>query len=140
MKQFRQERHLEIRRKTRTRQNGFVLLLVAMIMMLIGTEMLVLTGLAKIMLSESNIAYLQAAERNLAASGLAWAERNVKSQGRESCDQSIELDVRNLNIRGSTLSVTTGIRTDKEAEVQINTSCSRGKRTFKQHNKYHIQL
>jgi len=121
-------------------QNGFVLILVAVVMALIGADMFVLAGLTKTMLFESNTAELEAAERNLTASGLAWAERSVKNKSREIFNKTIELDVTNMNIRNSTLSVTIGIATDKEAEVQINTSCRRGKRTFRHNDKYRIEL
>jgi len=121
-------------------QNGFVLILVVTVIAAIGVEMFVLTGLAKTMLFESNTAYLQAVERSLTASGLAWAERNVKNQSREILNKTVELDVTNMNIYSSTLTVTVGVPTDKEAEVQINTSCSCGRRTFRQDNKYRIEL
>jgi len=41
--------------------------------------MLVLAGGANTMLFQSDTAYLQAVERNLVASGLAWAKRNTKN-------------------------------------------------------------
>lgn len=121
-------------------QNGFVLILVVTVIAAIGVEMFVLTGLAKTMLFESNTAYLQAVERNLTASGLAWAQQNVKNQRRVIFNKTVELDVTNMNILSSTLTVTVGIPTDKEAEVQMNTSCSRGRHTFRQDNKYRIEL
>lgn len=140
MKQMRQWAYLAIRRKMGSQQNGFVFLLVVMVIALIGAEMFVLTGLTNTMLFETNTAYLGAFERNLTASGLAWAERNVKSRSREAFNKTIELDVTSMNIHSSTLTVTIGMPTDKGAEVQINTSCSRGRRSFRQNNKYRIEL
>lgn len=113
------------------RQNGFVLILVITVIAAIGAEMFVLTGGANTMLFQSDTAYLQAVERNLVASGLAWARRNIKSESRETFNRTIELDVSNMDIRGSTLTVTTSAPRDKEAEVQIETSCNRRGRTLR---------
>ena len=126
--------------KTATRQNGFVLVLVVTIMVLIGAEMFVLTGLAKTMLFESDTAHLQAIKRNLTASGLAWAKRNIKNQRSETFNRTIDLDVTNMYNQPAGLSVTIGVPADKKTEVQINTSCSRRRRTLSRSAKYHIEL
>ena len=102
--------------------------------------MFVLANGANTMLFESDTAYLDACKRNLVASGLAWAGRNIKNESRETFNRTIELDTADMSIRGSTLSVTIDIPRDKKAEVQINTSCSRGKRTLRHKDKYWIEL
>ena len=122
------------------RKNGFVLILVIMAIALIGLEMFVLTGVSNTMLFQSNTAYLQACERNLVASGLAWAKQQIKSQSKENLDRTIRLDVTETDIRGSTLAVFIRIPTDKEPEVQINASCSRARRTLRHDDKYRIDL
>ncbi len=122
------------------RQKGFVLILVITAMAIIGLEMYVLTGGANTMLFQSDTAYLQACERNLVASGLAWAKQQIKSQSKENLDRTIRLDVTETDIRGSTLAVFIRIPTDQEPEVQINTSCSRARRTLRHDNKYRIEL
>ena len=122
------------------RQNGFVLIAVVVVAATTAAEMLVLAGLAKTMLFETRTAHVQAVQRNLMASGLAWAKHNVKNQRREDFDKGIELDVTNMNARNSSLTVTIGIPGDKGASVQINTSCSRGKHTVRQANDYRIRL
>lgn len=122
------------------RKNGFVLILVIMAIALIGLEMFVLTGVSNTMLFQSNTAYLQACERNLVASGLAWAKQQIKSQSKENLDRTIRLDVTETDIRGSTLAVFIRIPTDKEPEVQINASCSRARRTLRHDDKYRIEL
>lgn len=121
------------------RQNGFVSVLVIATIALIGVEILVLAGGSNAILFQSNTAYLDACEQNLIASGLAWAELNVKNQSRETFNRIIELDVTNMNIRGATLNLTIGNPRDKSAEVQINTSCSRGKQTIRYNRKYRIE-
>ena len=122
------------------RQNGFVLILVITAIAAIGAEMFVLTGGANTMLFQSDTAFLRAVERNLAASGLAWAKRNIRNESREIFNRTIELDVSNMDIRNSTLTVTTGIPAAKKVEVQINTSCSRGRQTIRHNGKYRVEL
>lgn len=122
------------------RKNGFVLVLVILAMAIIGATMLVLSAGAKTMVFQSNTAYLQACQRNLVASGLAWAKQQIKSQSKENLDRTIRLDVTETDIRGSTLAVFIRIPTDKEPEVQINASCSRARRTLRHDDKYRIEL
>ena len=104
--------------------------------------MFVLANGANTMLFESDTAYLDACKRNLVASGLAWAGRNIKNESSppRRINRTIELDTADMSIRGSTLSVTIDIPRDKKAEVQINTSCSRGRRTLRHKDKYRIEL
>lgn len=122
------------------RKNGFVLVLVILAMAVIGATMLVLSAGANTMVFQSNTAYLQACQRNLVASGLAWAKQQIKSQSKENLDRTIRLDVTETDIRGSTLAVFIRIPTDKEPEVQINASCSRARRTLRHDDKYRIEL
>ena len=122
------------------RQNGFVLILVITAIAAIGAEMLVLAGGANTMLFQSDTAYLQAVKRNLAASGLAWTERNIKNESKEIFNRTIELNVSSMDIRNSTLTVTIGIPAAKKVEVQINTSCSRGRQTIRHNGKYRVEL
>ena len=122
------------------RQNGFVLLLVITAIALVGTASYILAGGANTMLFQSDTAYLQACERNLRASGLAWAKQNIKNRNQGSFNRTIELDTANLGIRGSSLNVFISISQDKQAQVQINTSCNSARQTFKRDNRYIIEL
>jgi len=122
------------------RQNGFVLLLVITAIALVGTASYILAGGANTMLFQSDTVYLQACERNLRASGLAWAKQNIKNRNQGSFNMTIELDTANLGIRSSSLNIFISIAQDKQAEVQINTSCSRASRTFKHDNRYIVNL
>lgn len=121
------------------RQNGFVLIMVITAIALIGILMFVLGGIANTMMFQSNTAYLQACERNLTASGLAWAKKNIQNNSRENFDEMVELDIAEMNISGSALDVTINIRTPNEPEVQINTLCSRARRTLKGGSKHRIE-
>ena len=119
-------------------RSGLVLMLVVVLIAVIGAEMFVLTEVTRTMLFESSWAYLQAVERNLAASGVAWARRNVMNQSTETFNKAIELDVRGMNVPGSTLRVSIASR-EEVAEVQISTSCGRGRRTFGKNRGYRIE-
>ena len=120
------------------RQNGFILIFVIMAIALIGVMMTVLTGSANKIMFQSDTAYLQACERNLVASGLTWAKRNIKNESKENFNRTIELDVTSMNISGATLSVNIDTPTDREAQVQIITSCTRIRRTLRHDEKYSV--
>ena len=130
------------------RQKGFALVLVITAMAIIGLEMHVLTSGANTMLFQSDTAYLEACERNLITSGLAWAKRNIRNNNKETFEKAVELDVSKIfygsgsrRIRDASLIVTIrGLPTDKAPQAQINVSCSRGRRTFKDDSKYKIRL
>jgi hypothetical protein len=122
------------------RQHGFVLILVIMAIIVIGIEMFALSDIANTMQFQSNAAYLKASERNLLASGLAWARENAGNKSSEIFDKTVQLDVSKMNIRGSALDVTIRRTSDSQAEVRIGTSCSRGRRTLKRTGKYGIEL
>ncbi len=124
----------------RRKRNGFVLVLVITAIAVIAVEMFALAGIANTMQFQSHSAYLQACERNLLASGLMWAKQNVQNGSREVFDKTIQLDVGRMNIRGSALDVTITVSPDNEAEVQINSSCTRGRQTLTGGNKYKIEL
>ena len=136
------------------RQKGFALVLVITAMAIIGLEMHVLTSGANTMLFQADTAYLEACKRNLITSGLAWAKRNIQNNNKETFEKAVELDVSKMNpvrqlhsnqrrpdgIRGSSLIVTISVPTDKGPQAQINVSCSRGRRTFRDDGKHKIRL
>jgi len=122
------------------RRRGFVLILVIMAIIVIGIEMFALSGIANTMQFQSQNAYLKACRRNLLASGLLWANENTREKSSEIFDKTIQLDVSEMNIGASALDVTMSITSDEEAEVQINTSCSRGRQTLKGTGKYRIEF
>ena len=117
-----------------------MLILVIIAIAIIGVEMFALADIANTMQFQSQTAYLKACRRNLLASGLLWAKENTREKSSEIFDKTIQLDVSKLNIRASALDVTISIASDEEAEVQINTSCSRGRQTLKGTGKYRIEF
>jgi hypothetical protein len=127
-------------KKKKIRQNGFVLVLVIMAIGIVGAEMFVLGGMANTILFESDIAYLEVVERNLVASGLAWARHNIENESKENFNTTIELDVTDMDIRRSTLAVMIAMPKDKKAEVQIDTSCGHSRHTLRHSEKYYVGL
>ena len=121
-------------------RNGFVLVLVITVIAVIGIQMFALAGMANTMQFQSHTAYLRACERNLLASGLGWAKQNIQNEAGEIIDKTIKLDVSRMNIRGSALGVTIGTQSDGEAEVRVNSSCTRGRQTLKGDGRYRIEL
>jgi hypothetical protein len=138
----------------RLKNKGFVLVFVIIAVALIGAIMLVLTSGADTMRLQSDTAYLRATERNLAASGLAWARRTVgrldgRTVGRLIVspshpltvpvrNQTMTLDVTNMGIRGANLTIAVATPIDNEVRVDISTSCTRGRRTQEHTSQYKI--
>jgi hypothetical protein len=119
------------------RQNGFVLVLVIAVIGLIAAEMFILTDISNSILFQADTAYLEACEQNLASSGLAWVRKN---SGKENIGKTIKLDVSDMDISRSALSVTIEEPKSKEAKVRISTSCTRGRQTFTHSDKYRIMF
>ncbi|MBN2312873.1 MAG: hypothetical protein JXM79_03020 [Sedimentisphaerales bacterium] len=119
-------------------QSGFVLVFVIVAIILIGIEMYVLAGMANTMQYQSHRTYLKACEKNLIASGLAWARENAPKSPGDNPGQMIELDVNELDILGSALDVTFTADGDVPV-VRIRTLCSRGRQTLKGDNIYKLK-
>jgi len=117
---------------------GFVLILVVMLIALIGIIVSLLTEASNTMLFQANKTYIQACERNIIASGLAWSKINIKKDSRDITDKTIELDVTEMNIRGSSLAVNLSSQAETRPQVRIRTSCSRGRQTLTDDRTYTI--
>jgi hypothetical protein len=121
------------------KEKGFILFLIIVIMAFMAVIMAILASAVNTMYFQTNSAYLKACERNLKASGFAWARQGIKNKDGENIDNLVELDVNDLNIRESVLKVRINIPADKEPEVQIDTSCSRGRQSLKHITRYKIE-
>jgi hypothetical protein len=121
-------------------RNGFVLLFVIIIIALIGIQLSVLAAVANIISYQSDEAYLEACERNMRASGLAWARHNIENKTGNIFNQPVKLDISEMEIRDSFLNVTINTGARKQPEVRINTLCTRGRQIIKRDKKYKIEL
>ncbi len=107
----------------KSRQSGFVMLIVIVILALIGMYMIVLASDANILGFQADRAYLEACQQNLTASGLAWAKKNANTAMTTSV--AVELDTADMGIKKSALSVKLSVGEKGKSQVEIKTSCSK---------------
>ena len=122
------------------KQKGFILVAIIGVLAFVGTGMYVLIGGSNALLFQSNLAYLQACEANLQASALAWAKKNIKAGNEEIYDKLIELDVSEMKMGRGSLNVDVSRAANTRAEVQIHSSCSRGRQTLSRRDNYEIEF
>jgi hypothetical protein len=114
--------------KTKTiKINGTVLVLVITTMALISIILLFLSSASSTMMFQANNVYLQACEKNLISSGLSWAKTNMQKGNISVFNETIQLDVTEMNIPHSNLDVTISSPKDEQHEAQIKTSCNRAR-------------
>jgi type II secretory pathway component PulK len=112
------------------RNQGAVLTLVIVALMLVGVVMFVLTEGSNTMLFQADAAYLQAVERNLIASGLAWARARLSSNANEQSAEPVELNTAAFGLPNAKLVVRILDVQGGTAKVRIETSCHKGRRTL----------
>jgi hypothetical protein len=122
------------------RNQGAVLTLVIVAMMLMAVALFILTGGANVMLFHANTAYLQAVERDLIASGLAWTRQQLATNGRLPREQPVELDVAAFGVPSARLFVRLLDVRDGTARVHLETSCRKGRRTLHTSRDYSLHL
>ncbi len=125
----------------RNRNNkGFLLTFVIVALALMSTVMFVLAGGANAMLFHADTAYLQAVERNLTASGLAWARANISAHGTTAVGEPITLSTKGFGVPDAGLAVAiTQVQADR-ATVRIATSCTKGRHTVNATHEYAIDV
>ena len=112
------------------RPKGFVLVLVIVALSLTGVVMAVLTAGANTMLFHADRAQCQAVQRNLQASGLAWARHHITEPNASAADGPIVLDTAVLSDRPATLTVAFLPADAGPQQCQIDSTCSRGRQTL----------
>lgn len=121
----------------KTRQNGFVMVFVIVILALVGIYMIVLTNDANTFLFQADHAYLEACEQNLTASGLAWAKKNINNT--KTSTGAFELDTEAMNIRGAVISINVSPGKKGASQVQVSTFCNRARQTLTSARKFTIE-
>jgi len=124
----------------RNRNKGFLLTFVIVALALMSTVMFVLAGGANAMLFHADTAYLQAIERNLAASGLAWARANISARGTAAVGEPVKLSTEGFDVPNISLTVAITQAQADRATVRIATSCSKGRHTLSTTRDYSIDL
>jgi hypothetical protein len=120
----------------RQRQGGFVMILVIFAMAMVSLYMIVLAGSSNTFLFQADRAYLDACRQNLIASGLAWSKKNVKTL--KTAAGAVELDTSEMNVKTASLSIAASTGQKGKAQVEINTSCNRGRQTVTSSGKFAI--
>ncbi|MDI6450552.1 hypothetical protein [Anaerobaca lacustris] len=116
------------------RRSGFILVYVIMLLAITAVVMLVLTEGANTMLFQADATYLQALDRNLAASGLAWA-RHQAARGEPATAGPLSLDASLLGDSRAVLAVEIAMRGDA-AECRIETSAAKGRQSISKARQY----
>lgn len=121
------------------RNSGFLLTFVIVALAVMGAVFFVLAGGANGMLFHADAAYLQATERNLVASGLAWARANIPSGG-EAASEAVALDAGAFGVQNASLVVQIVQVQADHATVRVASSCSKGRRTLTACRDYTLDL
>jgi hypothetical protein len=125
----------------RKRKNqGFLLTFVIVALALMSTVLFVLTGGSNAMLFHADTAYLHATERNLVASGLAWARANISANGTAAAGEPVALGTEAFDASNAGLTVQIVQVQAKQATVRIATSCSKGRCSLTNRRNYLIDL
>jgi Tfp pilus assembly protein PilV len=123
------------------RQRGFSLTFVIIALILVGVAMSVLAAGSNVMLFHADKAYLQALERNLTASGLAWVRAKASANASDlPVGASVELDVSAFGASAVKLAVQVLEVQDGKARVRIETSCNKRGRARNATNDYTLPI
>lgn len=112
------------------RRRGFTLTLVIVALVMVGVAMFVLTGGSNVMIFRADRDYLRAVERDLTASGLAWAKARVAADPNLPSGQAVSLDTTEFASPNAKLTVQILESHAGQAKVRIETSCTKGRRTL----------
>ena len=112
------------------RKNGLVFYLLIIMMALMAVVLAVLANAVNTMYFQTNSRYVKAYERNLTASGAAWAKKIVKNNDGENIGKMVQLDVNDLDIRQSSLKVTINV-----PQIQIRNRAMISRKQLLEHAK-----
>lgn len=113
-----------------TKQNGFTLIIVVLLISLFGLALFVLAAGTRTMILESIGATIEADSSNLLASGMAWVKQNKEELFKQKRGFTFQLNVDDLEIRGASCVITIDEAKSDGVDIAIATSCTKGKRTF----------
>jgi Tfp pilus assembly protein PilV len=121
------------------RAGGFVLILAVITMAMVAIAALVLAETSATMLFQTDRVYLEAVQRNLAASGLAWARQNTRSLA-TGPGKVVELDTGDMRLRDSSLSIRADNLPDGAVDIRVTTSCKKGRQTLSHSDRHTIPV
>lgn len=79
--------------KIKKEQNGFILMVVLSIISLFAAEMYMLSEDSFSLMFQTNNIYLEAVEKNLVLSGLAWSKENIRDEENKIGNKTIQLNL-----------------------------------------------
>ncbi|MDI9431695.1 MAG: hypothetical protein QM570_08260 [Planctomycetota bacterium] len=118
------------------RRSGFILVYVIMLLAITAVVMLVLTEGSNTMLFQADAAYLQALDRNLAASGLAWARHQATKGEPMATDGPVSLDTKLLGDGRVSMAVEITKRAGDGTDCRIETSVAKGRQSISKAREY----
>ena len=118
---------------------SFVLSGVIVGLSLVALVMYVLAQGANTMRFQADRAYLRAVERDLIASGLAWARTTLADANAPEVGETVSLDVEALGCRDGELMVRISASRDGQAVVHVRTSCTKGRQTLTSARDYTVR-
>ena len=116
---------------TPARNTGFAVVLALLAVTVVGASLVLLTGTSRALLFGSKQMYLDACNRNLAASGLAWARQNAPGTTGQPAAPTRKLPVDALDIPGGELTVAVDRPQGEPSKVTITTACRPGRVTIR---------
>ncbi|MHC4264582.1 MAG: hypothetical protein ACYSUK_01460 [Planctomycetota bacterium] len=123
----------------RKKENGFGMVMIMAILTLASASMtlFVLTGGSNKLMFQTDDAYLHACQDNLKASAIAWAEINAQQ---EAGYKEIQLDIIEMNIPRSELTVKISTPENKKTQLDVMASCSKARNTLTRKYTYQIDV
>jgi len=123
----------------RTHQKGFILMYVMLLLMLVGLAMTLLSISTKTMAFGSSTAKLRADSENIIESCTSWIDVNAKKIKKQRKNTTIQLDVTELGIPTAVCNITVRDRDKNGTNLEINYSCSKGRRKTQKKLKYIVK-
>ena len=115
-----------------------MLLLVMMALIIIGAELFVLSRISCNMIFTSDSDYLQAQSRNITYSAIALAKYQIRNGKKFGDRETIEFALKGGGLSRADCELRIVSAEPGRVKIQVETFCSRGRRTFKDSNEYYI--
>ncbi len=120
-------------KKHRARRSGFVLVIIIVALTVISMYMYALAGTSRVIILETNHAYVKACEENLTASGLAWARHNTRGEPASTFTEPVKLSVDEMYMGPAQLTVTINGQ-----NIDVRTSCTHRRETLSNTKKFNL--
>ena len=122
------------------RPKGFVVIMTLSLVTLLGGALLIMTLSSKTLAFDANWAYYQACERNLAASGFAWADYQVLHLDKVLTVEPLNLDIESMQIPQGGLTISLADPNIAELTVEVKTTCGRESMLLHRVHKYSLKF